>query len=128
MSSVKTILLEEAIRTMAIVGIVMFGVLPVADVLGADLSRVAIIAFPAALLFFPITLLIRTRTGRDLRIHNRRAWYIATFIAFALGLAIVTLRASTGFMSWSQAVVWILASTLVIAVLAVLGARLMRLQ
>jgi len=129
MSSKKTILLEEAIRTMAIIGLVIFGVLPIAYVLGADVSRVALIAFPAAILIFPITFWIRTRTGVKLQIRSRRGWYISAAIAFALALFIAILMLLTGwYTSWNQAVTQIAISAFVIAVLAWLGARLMRLK
>ena len=129
MSSKKTILLEEAIRTMAIIGLVIFGVLPIAYVLGADVSRVALIAFPAAILIFPITFWIRTRTGVKLQIRSRRGWYISAAIAFALALFIAILMLLTGwYTSWNQAVTQIAISAFVIVVLAWLGARLMRLK
>jgi len=129
MSSKKTILLEEAIRTMAIIGLVIFGVLPIAYVLGADVSRVALIAFPAAILIFPITFWIRTRTGVKLQIRSRRGWYISAAIAFALALFIAILMLLTGwYTSWNQAVTQIAISAFVIAVLAWLGARLMQLK
>ena len=129
MSSKKTILLEEAIRTMAIIGLVIFGVLPIAYVLGADVSRVALIAFPAAILIFPITFWIRTRTGVKLQIRSRRGWYISAAIAFALALFMAILMLLTGwYTSWNQAVTQIAISAFVIAVLAWLGARLMRLK
>ena len=128
MSSKKSILIEEAIRTMALVGIVMFGVLPIADMLGADVSRIAMIAFPAALLFFPITVLIRIQTGVKLQIRSRRGWYISAAIAFALAFFMAILMLLTGYTSWNQAVAQFAISAFVIAVLAWLGARLMRLK
>ena len=128
MSSKKTILLEEAIRTMAIIGVVIFGVLPIAYVLGADVSRVALIAFPAAILIFPITFLIRTQTGVKLQLRSRRGWYISAAIAFALAFFMVTLMLLSGYTSWKQAVAQITISAFVIVVLAWLGARLMRLK
>ncbi len=128
MSSKKTILLEEAIRTMAIIGLVIFGVLPIAYVLGADVSRVALIAFPSAILIFPITFWIRTRTGVKLQLRSRRGWYISAAIAFALALFMAILMLLTGYTSWNQAVAQIAISAFVIVVLAWLGARLMRLK
>ncbi len=128
MSSKKSILLEEAIRTMAIIGLVIFGVLPIAYVLGADVSRVALIAFPAAILIFPITYLIRTQTGVKLQLRSRRGWYISAAIAFALAFFMVTLMLLSGYTSWNQAVARITISAFVIVVLAWLGARLMRLK
>ena len=104
MSSTKAILLEEAIRTMALIGVVIFGVLPMAYVLGADVNRVALIAFPAAILIFPITFWIRTRTGVRLQLRSRRGWYISAAIAFALALFMAILMLLTGHMSWNQAV------------------------
>jgi hypothetical protein len=127
-SSTKAILLEEAIRTMAIIGLVIFGVLPVAYVLGADVKSVALIAFPAAILVFPIAFWIRSRTGVELQLRSRRGWYISAAIAFALALFMVILMLLTGHMSWNQAVARIATSAFVIVVLAWLGARLMRLQ
>jgi len=127
MSSTKAILLEEAIRTMALIGVVIFGVLPMAYVLGADVNRVALIAFPAAILVFPITFWIRTRTGGKLQLRSRRGWYISAAIAFALALFMAILMLLTGHMSWNQAVARIATSAFVIVVLAWLGARLMRL-
>jgi len=128
MSSKKSILLEEAIRTMAIIGVVIFGVLPIAYVLGADVSRVALIAFPSAILIFPITFWIRTRTGAKLQLRSRRGWYISAAIAFALALFVAILMLLTGYTSWNQAVAQIFISAFVIVVLAWLGARLMRLK
>jgi len=127
MSSTRAILLEEAIRTMALIGVVIFGVLPMAYVLGADVNRVALIAFPAAILVFPITFWIRTRTGVKLQLRSRRGWYISAAIAFALALFMAILMLLTGHMSWNQAVARIATSAFVIVVLAWLGARLMRL-
>jgi len=127
MSSTKAILLEEAIRTMALIGVVIFGVLPMAYVLGADVNRVALIAFPAAILVFPITFWIRTRTGGKLQLRSRRGWYISAAIAFALALFMAILMLLTGHMSWNQAVARIATSAFVIVVLAWLGARLTRL-
>ena len=128
MSSKKSILLEEAIRTMAIIGLVIFGVLPLAYVLGADVGLVALIAFPAAILIFPITVWIRIRTGVKLQIRSRRGWYISAAIAFALALFMAILMLLTGYTSWNQAVAQIAISAFVIVVLAWLGARLMRLK
>jgi hypothetical protein len=116
MSSKRTILLEEAIRTMAIIGVVIFGVLPIAYVLGA------------AILIFPITFWIRTRTGVKLQLRSRRGWYISAAIAFALALFMAILMLLTGYTSWNQAVAQIAISAFVIVVLAWLGARLMRLK
>ena len=128
MSSKKSILLEEAIRTMAIIGLVIFGVLPMAYVLGADVSRVALIAFPTAILIFPITFWIRIRTGVKLQLRSSRGWYISAAIAFALALFMAILMFLTGYVSLNQAVAQIAISAFVIVVLAWLGARLMRLQ
>ncbi len=127
MSSTRAILLEEAIRTIALIGVVIFGVLPVAYVLGADVNRVALIAFLAAILISPITFWIRTRTGVKLQLRSRRGWYISAAIAFALALFMAILMLLTGHMSWNQAVARIATSAFVIVVLAWLGARLMRL-
>ena len=127
MSSTRAILLEEAIRTMALIGVVIFGVLPMAYALGADVNRAALIAFPAAILIFPITFWIRTRTGVRLQLRSRRGWYISAAIAFALALFMAILMLLTGHMSWNQAVARIATSAFVIVVLAWLGARLMRL-
>jgi hypothetical protein len=113
---------------MAIIGVVIFGVLPIAYVLGADVSRVAVIAFPAAILIFPITFWIRTRTGVKLQLRSRQGWYISAAIAFALALFIAILMLLTGYTSWNQAVAQIAISAFVIVVLAWLGARLMRLK
>ena len=104
MSSKRSILLEEAIRIMAIIGLVIFGVLPIAYVLGADVSRVALIAFPSAILIFPITFWIRTRTGVKLLLRSRRGWYISAVIAFALALFMAILMLLTGYTSWNQVV------------------------
>ncbi len=128
MSSKRSILIEEAIRTMAIIGLVIFGVLPIAYVFGADVSRVALIAFPAAILIFPITYLIRTQTGVKLQIRSRQGWYISAAIAFALAFFVAILMLLTGYTSWNQAVAQIAISAFVIVVLAWLGARLMRLK
>ena len=128
MSSTKAILLEEAIRTMALIGVVIFGVLPMAYVLGADVNRVALIAFPAAILVFPITFWIRTRTGGKLQLRSRRGWYISAAIAFALAFFMAILMLLTGYTSWNQAVAQIAISAFVIVVLLWLGARLMRLK
>ncbi len=128
MSSKKSILIEEAIRTMAIIGLVLFGVLPIAYVLGADVSRVALIAFPTAILIFPITFWIRTRTGVKLQIRSRRGWYISAAITFALAFFMAILMLLNGYTSWNQAVAQIAISAFVIVVLAWLGARLMRLK
>ena len=126
MRTLKAILLEEAIRAMALVGIVMFGVLPIAYMLGADVSRIAMIAFPAVLLPFPFITLIRIRTGSDLRLRTSRGWYIAASITLALGLSMAILTVVTGYASWNQAVVRIVASALLIAVFALVGARLQK--
>jgi len=128
MSSKKSILLEEAIRTMAIIGLVIFGVLPMAYVLGADVGLVALIAFPAAILIFPITFWIRTRTGVKLQLRSKRGLYISAAIAFLLALFMAILMFLTGYESLNQAVAQIAISAFVIVVLAWLGARLMRLQ
>ncbi len=128
MSSKKSILLEEAIRTMAIIGLVIFGVLPMAYVLGADVGLVALIAFPAAILIFPITFWIRTRTGVKLQLRSKRGLYISAAIAFLLALFMAILMFLTGYVSLNQAVAQIAISAFVIVVLAWLGARLMRLQ
>ncbi len=127
MSSTRAILLEEAIRTMALIGVVLFGVLPMAYVLGADVNRVALIAFPAAILIFPITFWIRTRTGVKLQLPSRRRWYILAAIAFALALFMAIIMLLTGHLSLNQAVARIAISAFVIVVLAWVGARLMRL-
>jgi len=128
MSSKKSILLEEAIRTMAIIGLVIFGVLPLAYVLGADVGLVALIAFPAAILIFPITFWIRTRTGVKLQLRSKQGLYISAAIAFLLALFTVILMLLTGYVSLNKAVAQIAISTFVIVVLAWLGTRLMRLK
>jgi hypothetical protein len=125
---IKAIMLEEAIRTMALVGIVMFGVLPISYMLGADVSNIAMIAFPAVLLSFPCITLIRIRTGCDQKLHTNRGWYIAAAIAFTLVLFISVLGAITGYASWNQVIVWIVASVIFITVFSLLGARLMKFQ
>jgi hypothetical protein len=112
---------------MALIGVVLFGVLPMAYVLGADVNRVALIAFPAAILIFPITFWIRTRTGVKLQLPSRRRWYILAAIAFALALFMAIIMLLTGHLSLNQAVARIAISAFVIVVLAWVGARLMRL-
>jgi hypothetical protein len=125
---IKVIILEEAIRAIALVGIVMFVVLPISYLLGADLTSIAMIAFPTALLSFPCITLIRIRTGFDLQLCTSRGWYIVGAITFALVLSVSILTVITGYASWNQAVVRIVASVLFIAVFDLVGARLMKLR
>ena len=42
----RLIVIEELIRTMALLGMVMCGVLPITYLLNADIARVSITAFP----------------------------------------------------------------------------------
>jgi hypothetical protein len=123
---IKAIIFEEAIRTMALVGIVMFVVLPISYLPGANLSSIVIIAFPAALLSFPCITLIRIRTGFDLQLRTSRGWYIVGVITFALILFVSILTVITGYASWNQAVVRIVASVLFIAFFELMGARMMK--
>jgi hypothetical protein len=128
---IKAILLEEAIRTMALIGIVIFGILPVAYVLGVDVNIIALIAvalIASAILIFPIIFWIRTRTGVKLQLRSRRGWYILLAIAFALALFMAILMLLTGHISWNQVVARIATSAFVIVVLAWLGTRLIPLE
>ncbi|MFO8035409.1 MAG: hypothetical protein R6U57_02120 [Anaerolineales bacterium] len=122
----RSIVIEELIRTMALLGMVMYGVLPIAYLLNADIARVSIIAFPIALLSFPVTLAIRIRTGSDLKIHTKRGWYIFIFISFIPVLIISSLSLLTGYESLNQLVTRIFLAGLFVLVLALIGARTLK--
>jgi len=122
----KSVVIEELIRTMAAVGMVMYGVLPIAYLLEADITTVSLVAFPLALLIFPITLTIRIRTGRDLKIHTKRGRYIFTFISLIPVLIIFSLSLFTGHESLNQLVTRIVLAGLFVLVLALIGSRTLK--
>jgi hypothetical protein len=128
MKLTKSIFIEELTRTMAIVGIVMFGVLPIADILNADLILVALIAFPVALLSFPIMLFTRTRTEKDYKIRSKKGLKLLSFISYLIFVTFVVLRLSTGHISPSQMIIRIVVGGLLTLALALVTARTLKLK
>jgi hypothetical protein len=128
MKLTKSIFIEELIRTMAIVGIVMFGVLPIANIFNADLITVALIAFPLALLSFPVMLFIRTRTEKDFKIRSKRGLKLLSFISYIIFVALVVLRLSTGHISPSQMIIRIVVGGLITLALTLITARVLNLS
>lgn len=124
----RSIVIEELIRTMALVGMVMYGVLPIAYLLDADIARVSTIAFPIALLSFPVTLAIRIRTGSDLKIHTRRGWIIFSAISLIPVVIISLLSLFTGYRTLNQIIIRIVIGGLFVLVLTLIGARKMKLH
>ena len=124
----RSVVIEELIRTMAAVGMVMYGVLPIAYLLDANITTVSLVAFPLALLTFPITLTIRIRTGRDIKIHTKRGWYIFIFISLIPVLIISSLSLLTGYESLNQLVTRIFLAGLFVLVLALIGVRTLKLK
>ena len=122
--NLRTILLEEAIRTMALIGVVLYGVLPTANALGADVVRVAQFGFLAPFLIFPIVVWARAHTGWKLQITTRRAWSILLAFSLVTGAGLRLLSGVGEQAVWEQIVV----SVLVIGMLGWLGARLLPLQ
>jgi len=124
----KTILLEEAIRLMALVGIVIFAVFPAAYALGADSATVAMVTLPLPFLIFPIAVWVRVRTGRKLQVSTRRGWLTMATTAYLLSIALATLLAINSHLTVPKLMVWIAASGLMTGLIAWLGPRMMRLQ
>ena len=124
----KTILLGEAIRLMALIGIVIFVAFPVAHALGADGAKVAMVTLPIPFLIFPIAVWVRVRTGKKLQVSTRRGWLIMTITGYLLSIALATLLAVNLQVAVSKLVVWIAASGLIAVLLTWLGPRIMRLQ
>ena len=86
-SKATTILMEETIRAMAVFGVLAFGVVPLAYRLGmqggAALLGALGIAFGGCVLF----VLLRLKTGRELKVRSRRGWIASA----AVGVGIVIL-------------------------------------
>ncbi|RMD60116.1 hypothetical protein D6833_10375 [Candidatus Parcubacteria bacterium] len=122
------ILIEEAIRAMALVGVVIFAVLPVAHMLGADVGRVARFAFPVPFLIFLIFVWIRARTGWKLQITTRRAWWGWLAFVVVSGLGLNLLYVVSEYASLDRIVVTTIIGLFVVGVSGWLGTRLMRLQ
>lgn len=122
--NLRTILLEEAIRTMALIGVVLYGVLPTANALGADVVRVAQFGFLTPFLIFPVVVWARAHTGWKLQITTRRAWSILLAFSLVTGAGLRLLSGVGEQAAWGQIVV----SVLVIGMLGWLGARLLPLQ
>lgn len=124
----RTILIEEAIRAMALVGVVIFAVLPAVNALGADIGRVAQFAFPVPFLVFLTFVWIRARTGRKLQITTRRGWW--GWIAFAVvsGLGLNLLLYVSGDASLDRVAVATVIGVFVVGVSGWLGTRLMQLR
>lgn len=119
--NLRTILREEAIRTMALIGVVLYGVLPTANALGADVVRVAQFGFLTPFLIFPVVVWARAHTGWKLQITTRRAWSILLAFSLVTGAGLRLLSGVGGQAAWGQIVV----SVLVIGILGWLGARLL---
>lgn len=127
-NSLKTILLEEAIRLMALIGIVIFGVFPVAYTLGADMSKVAKVTLPIPFLIFPIIVGVRVRTGRKFRVGTKRGWRIMTITVYLLSIVLATLLAINLHVTVSKLIIWITVSGLMTGLIAWLGPRMIHLQ
>jgi len=124
----KTILLEEAIRLMALIGLVIFGAFPAVSALGVDKVKAAMVTFPIPFLIFPIVVWVRVKTGRKFQVTTRRGWLIMTITAFLLSIALATLLTVNLHVTVSKLMVWIAASGLMTGLIAWLGPRIMRLQ
>jgi len=124
----KSVIIEELTRTMAIVGIVMFGVLPLANILGLDLIPVAIIAFPLALLSFPLMLVIRTRTDRDFKINSKKGLILISVISNLIFVSLIVLRYLSGQITLTQTIIRVLVGGLVTLVLGVITVRVLKLK
>lgn len=124
----KTIFLEEAIRTMALIGIVIFGVAPLAILLGLDGGKTLLVMLPVPFLIFPVMVFLRWYTGLSLQIHSRRAWKWngVGIVGVLFGLAL--LSALTLEVSFRQVVQWMIISTVMTALLVWLGIRFMSLR
>jgi hypothetical protein len=125
-SRMKKILIEEAIRTMALMGIVLFGILPVAvTVFDLDPVVVGNYTLPIPFLLFPIFVVVRMRTGYRLQITTQRQWNIAGVIAFLLNVGLLVLFATRDVISWSKAGVDGLILALMLAAIVLFGPRMM---
>lgn len=128
-TKMKKLLVEEAIRTMALVGVVLFGVLPLAVVLyNLDPAVVLRYALPVPFLLFPILVVIRSRTGYELMITTRRQWNILCSVLFLNVMGTDLVFAALGAISLSKAVIQGGIATLAIAAMALFGPRIMRWQ
>ncbi len=124
----KTILREEAIRLMALIGLVIFGAFPVANALDVEVAKVAMVTLPLPFLIFSISVWIRVRTGKKFQVSTRQGWLIMTIAGYLLLISLATFLTVIRYMTLSQLMVLIAAGGLMTGLFAWLGPRMMRLQ
>lgn len=80
----RQILMEEAIRAMAIFGIILFGVVPLANAFVPD-GAVSIftVLLPLLIVAFLLFTIVRRQTGRRFQLSSRRGWLLWASIATA---------------------------------------------
>ncbi len=76
MSKVFRIITEEAIRTMAIFGVLLFGVVPLAHRLGVPAGTALLAALVLAVLAFVFLVPLRLKTGWEIKVASRRGWIV----------------------------------------------------
>lgn len=86
------LLIEELIRAMAILGILMYGAVPIAHHgigIRADIALLGALGLSAV--SFPVMVLLRLRTGREYKITSRRGWIAAGVVNVVLLLTVSTM-------------------------------------
>ena len=73
-NKLATILLEETLRAMAVFGVLLFGVFPLAYRLGMEGSAALLGALGIAFLGFVLFVPLRLKTGREFKVASRRGW------------------------------------------------------
>lgn len=118
MKPTRTIMLEEAIRSLAFGAIILLGVLPTVYALGgtSPVLLLALLALP--LVYFPIGVWIRLRTGRALMVMTARGWLITVGVTALLSAALIVSNSMRGTMSPSMAFGQVVVSVVVLLVLS----------
>lgn len=95
MNERRTIIIEEATRTVAFVCIMLLGGLPLAGALSFTSPLVfGLLLLP--LLYFPLGVYARLKTGRAFAITTQRGWQILVGVAALLGLALLVVSFVSG--------------------------------
>lgn len=85
----KTVIVEEAIRSMAFFGIILFLIWPAIELLVNQSSLATLFVFFLPLAYWPIGVWIRARTGKQLRILMPQALLVIMVVSYLLGVGLL---------------------------------------
>lgn len=119
--------MEEAIRTMALFGIVLFLIWPAVDLFFTQSTTVMLLLFCAPLVYFPFGVWLRLRSGTSVQPSRRTAWFVVIGV-YVLGVALLLVAVFNGHTSLTTALASIVGGAVTLALLVRFSLRRLQLR